>query len=76
MGLGFSNPVGTRGVWDVCVFWIAVVYVVLGSVSRCLGPETGRVVRCYVCVCCEPGFFVKMAAPGICVLCSADTCTS
>ena len=27
-------------------------------------------------MCCESGFFVEMAGPGICVLCSADTCAS
>ena len=31
---------------------------------------------CYVCVCCESGFFMEMAGPGICVLYSADTCAS
>ena len=31
---------------------------------------------CYMCVCCESGFFVEMAGPDICVLCSADTCAS
>ena len=37
----------------------------------CLG--SGRVGWCYACVCCDSGFFVEMAGPGICVLCSADT---
>ena len=32
-----------------------------------LGP--GRVGSCYVCVCCESGFSVLMAGPGICILC-------
>ena len=31
--------------------------------------RVGRVVWCYVCVRCESGFSVKMAGPGICVLC-------
>ena len=30
----------------------------------------------YVCVCCESGFSVLMAVPGICVLVLADTCAS
>ena len=29
-----------------------------------------------LCLCCESGFFVEMTGPGICVLCSADTCES
>ena len=41
-----------------------------------LGPASGAVGWCYVCVRCESGLSVKMAGPGICVLCLADTCTS
>ena len=35
-------------------------YVVRGvrGVSVCLGPGPGKVGWCYVCVCCESGFFV------------------
>ena len=33
------------------------------------GPGSGRVGWCYVCVCCESGFSVLMAGPGICMLC-------
>ena len=44
--------------------------------GRGLGPGSGAVGWCYVCVRCESGFSVKMAGPGICVLCLADTCTS
>ena len=40
------------------------------------GPGSGRVVWCYVCVCCASGFSVLMAVPGICILCQADTCAS
>ena len=29
---------------------------------------SGRVLWCYICVCCESGFFMLMAGPGICVL--------
>ena len=39
-----------------------------------LGP--GRVGCCYVCLCCESGFFVEITGPGICVLFSADSCAS
>ena len=50
------------------------------------GPCSGEWVGCLVqglggwygvmYVCSEFGFFVDMADPGICVLCSADTCIS
>ena len=33
-----------------------------------LGPGSGTVGWCYVCVICESGFFVSMAGPGICIL--------
>ena len=44
--------------------------------GRGLGPGSGTVGWCYVCVRCESEFSVWMAGPGICVLCLADTCTS
>ena len=50
LGLGFTNPVGTGGVFDVYLWWVAVVYG--------LGPWFGRVGWCYVCVRCESGFSV------------------
>ena len=34
-----------------------------------LGPESGRVGFGVKCVCCESGFFVLMAGPGICIFC-------
>ena len=66
LGLGFTNPVGTWGVW-ACV-----------SVFGCGGAGVwlGRVEWCYVCLCCESGLLVELTGPGICVLCSADTCAS
>ena len=71
-GMGFTNPVGTGGVCDVCLCLGGV-----GGVSRWVASfrvwEGGL---CYVYVCCESGLIVKMASPGICVLCSADTCAS
>ena len=37
----------------MCV-WVAPMWVMLeGGVGRCLGPGSGRVVWCYVGVCCE-----------------------
>ena len=39
-----------------------------------LGPRSGGVVWCYICVRCESGLAVLMAGTGICVLCLADTC--
>ena len=44
--------------------------------SRGLGPGSGAVEWCYVCVRCGSGVSVLMEGPGICVLCLADTCTS
>ena len=44
--------------------------------GRWLGPGSGTVGWCYVCVRCESGFSKWMAGPGICVLCLVDTCTS
>ena len=40
-----------------------------GRVGGWLGTGSGRVVWCYVRVCCESGFYVLMAGPGICILC-------
>ena len=61
-GLGFTNPVGTEGVLDVCLC------------LDCGGEWVGRLDQglegwCYVCVSCEYGFFVYMADPDICILC-------
>ena len=42
--------------------------------DRGLGPWSGGVWWCYVCVRCESGFYVWMVGPGIFVLCLADTC--
>ena len=55
LGLGFTNPVGTGGVLDVCVFWLRWCR---WGVGRGLGPGSGAVGWCYVCVRCEPGFSV------------------
>ena len=65
LGLGFTNHVGTCG-----VFWVAVVW----GVGRGIGPGSGGVGWCYVYVSCESGFSVWMA--GICILFLADTCAS
>ena len=63
LGLGFTNPGRTRGKWDMCLcFSCGGVGVEVGGR---LGPGSGRVGWCYVCVCCESGLFVLMAGPGI-----------
>ena len=56
----------------VSVFWLRLRSCgwCWGSVGGRLGPGYGqRVGCCYVCVCCESGFSVFMAGPGICILC-------
>ena len=52
-GFGFTNPVGTGGVC-LCL-GCAVMF---GAVAGWLGPASGRVGWCYVCVSYESGFFV------------------
>ena len=54
---------GKVGYVSVFLLWV------LEGVSGRFGPGSGRVVWCYVCVCCESGLFVLMAGPGICILC-------
>ena len=41
-----------------------------------LGPGSGGVGWCYVCVSCESGLSVYIAGPCICELCLAYTCAS
>ena len=53
LGLGFTNPLGTGGVLDMCVFWLR-----WWGVGRGLGQGSGAVGWCYVCVRCESGFSV------------------
>ena len=55
LGLGFTNPLGTGGVLDMC---LCFGYGGVGGVGRGLGQGSGAVLWCYVCVCCESGFFV------------------
>ena len=60
---GLCQSCRNRGsVGRVCVC-VAAVWFVLVGVFGLLG--SGRVVWWYVCVCCESGFFVEMAGPGI-----------
>ena len=40
-----------------------------GGVGGRFGPGSRRVGWCYVRVCCESGFSVLMARPGICIFC-------
>ena len=69
IGFGLYQSCRNRG--TVCLY--------LGCGGVCgvgggwLGPESGRVGWSYVCVCCKSGFFLEIAYPAICVLCSADT---
>ena len=50
LGLGFTNPLGTGG-----VFWLRWCR---WRVGRGLGQGSGAVGWCYVCVRCESGFSV------------------
>ena len=54
LGLGVTNPVGTWGVLDMCFGCGGVG----GRVGRGIGPGSGAVGWCYVCVWCESGFSV------------------
>ena len=59
LGLGFTNPVGTGGVVEhVSVFWLRWCGWCRWGVGRGLGPGSGAVGWCYVCVRCESGFSV------------------
>ena len=68
LDLGFTNPIGTGGVLDVCLCFGC------GGVGGewVWGLDKGLEGWCYVCVSCESGFSVYMAGPGICILCLAD----
>ena len=61
LGLDVTNPVGHVSVFGLR--WCG------WGLGRGLGPWSGRVGWCYVCVSCESRFlFVYMAGPGICIL--------
>ena len=62
LGLGFTNPGGTWGKWDMCLCFG------YGGVGRRLGPGSGRMGWCYVYGCGESGLFVLVAGLGICIL--------
>ena len=53
LGLGFTNPVGTGRVLDMCLCFGCG-----GEWVGGLGPGSGAVGWCYVCVRCESGFSV------------------
>ena len=74
LGLGFTNPGGTWGSGICFYVFVAVVWVVLGAggVGGRTRPGSGTVGWYYACVCCESGFCVVMAGPGICILCNAQ----
>ena len=46
LGLGFTNPVGTGGVLDVCLFWLRLCGWCRWGVGRGLVPGSGGVVFC------------------------------
>ena len=52
LGLGFSNPVGTRGVLNMCLCFGGVGGEWVG------GLDQGLEGWCYVCVSCESGLSV------------------
>ena len=61
LGLGFTNPLGTGGVLDMCLcFGCGGVGGVGGECprGRVLGQGSGAVGWCYICVRCESGFSV------------------
>ena len=64
LGSGFTNSGGTWGKWDMCLCFGCGGG---GGVGWRLGSGSGRVGWCYVCRCCESGFSVLMAGPGICI---------
>ena len=53
----------------VSVFWLQWCGWCWERVGGRLGLGSGRVVWCYVYVCCESGLSVLMAGPGIYILC-------
>ena len=59
LGVGFTNPLGTGGVLDMCLcFGCGGVGWCRWGVGRGLGQGSGAVGWCYVCVRCESGFSV------------------
>ena len=58
LGLCFTNPLGTGGVLDMCLFWLRWCGCCRWGVGRGLGQGSGAVGWCYVCVRCESGFSV------------------
>ena len=69
LGLGFTNSGGTWGKWDVCLcFGCGGVGGVGGEWVDGLGQGLGGCGG-VMCVCCESGFSVLIAGPGICILC-------
>ena len=58
LGLGFTNPVGTGGVLDVCLSCGGVDGVGRKWLWVGLGPGSRGMGWCYVCVRCESGFSV------------------
>ena len=69
LGLDVTNYMGTRGVLDACMCLSCGGVWCRWGLGRELGPGSGRLGWCYVCVNCESGFFVYMAGPGVFILC-------
>ena len=65
LGLGFTNPVGMGSVGHVSVFWLRWCR---WGVGRGLGPGSGAVRWCYVCVRCESGFCVDGRSRYLCIV--------
>ena len=73
LNFGFTNPLGTGGVLDVCLcFGCGGVGGVGGSG---FGQGSGEWVVLCLCKLCALTFCVD-EGPGTCVLCLADTCAS
>ena len=58
LGLGFTNSGGTWGKWDMCPCFGRGGCGCGWRVGGRLGPGSGWMVWCYVCMCCESGFSV------------------
>ena len=59
IGFGIYQSCGNRGsIGCVSVFGLRWCVWYRWGVGRVLGPGSGRVVWCYICVSCESGLFV------------------
>ena len=58
LDLGFTNPVAQGDCWTCVCVLVAVVWWCRWGVGRGLGPGSGAVGWCFVCMRCESGFSV------------------